>query len=155
QPSRFNNQKRKEVSTGNQTAPRPENVYARTIPPKPRRTKSVQSTAGYTGNCGTERQQMRRPIICYGCGQPGHKRNECPSRGEFAPQNIQRNVPQPETYNAGPIGGQGRGQRPGNVTGRGPGGQQTAVGRGHARVFAIDPQETRDNNAVVTGTLLI
>src|SRR5262249_15594028 len=71
QPSRFNNQKRKEVSTGYQTVQRPENMYARTAPPKPRRTESVQSTAGYTGNRGTEGQQMRRPIVCYGCGQLG------------------------------------------------------------------------------------
>src|SRR5262249_1589852 len=53
------------------------------------------------------------------------------------------------------VGSQGRSQRPGNAAGRGPGGQQTVVRRGQAMVFAIDPQEARDNNAVVAGTLFI
>src|SRR5262249_37688733 len=105
-------------------------IHTGTASPKPRRTESVQSTAGYIGNRGAKGQQMRRPIVCYGCGQPGHRRNECPNRREFMPQNIQRNMPQPETYNGGPVGSQGGGQRPGDAEGKGPGGQQTTVGRG-------------------------
>src|SRR5262249_55787403 len=140
---------------GNQIVQRLENIYAHTTPPKPHRTKSIQSTTWYTGNRSAEGQQMRCPIVCYGCGQPGHRRNECPNRREFVSQNIQQNMLQLETYNAGPVGSQGRGQRSGNAAGRGPGGQQIAIGRGQARVFTIDPQEARDNNAVVAGTLFI
>ena len=91
---------------------------------------------------------------CFGCGQPGHLKKDCPYlKGAFRQVFTPPAVPTP-SYSAlspgGSSGPAGRGSGRG-VGGRGPGGRGS--GKGQPRVFALTRQDAQASNVMVAGTL--
>ncbi|XP_072081185.1 uncharacterized protein [Arachis hypogaea] len=93
---------------------------------------------------------------CFGCGQSGHLRRDCPNpRGGFAPGVARPTTPMPSSSamsieNSSGPSGRGAGGR-GQTYNRG--GSQR--GRGQARVYALTRQDAQASNAVVAGTLQV
>ncbi|XP_025665169.1 uncharacterized protein [Arachis hypogaea] len=93
---------------------------------------------------------------CFGCGQSGHLRRDCPNpRGGFAPSIARSTTPMPSSSpmsigNSSGLSGRGAGGR-GQTYNRG--GSQR--GRGQPRVYALTRQVAQASNAVVAGTLQV
>ncbi|QHO13950.1 DNA/RNA polymerases superfamily protein [Arachis hypogaea] len=117
---------------------------------RPAQPYCLQCGSYHSGIC------IKATGACFGCGQSGHLRKDCPNpRGGFAPSIARPTTPMPSSSamsigNSSGPSGRGAGGR-GQTYNRG--GSQR--GRGQARVYALTRQDAQASNAVVAGTLQI
>ncbi|XP_052113917.1 uncharacterized protein LOC110278045 [Arachis duranensis] len=109
----------------------------------------------YCHQCGSYHSGIcfKTTGACFGCGQYGHLRRDCPNaRGGFAPGIARPTTPMPSSSamslgNSSGPSGRGAGGR-GQTYHRG--GSQR--GRGQARVYALTRQDAQASHAVVAGS---
>ncbi|XP_072064475.1 uncharacterized protein [Arachis hypogaea] len=121
-------------------------------------SNQTRPTKSYCQQCGIYHSGIcfKATGACFGCGQSGHLRRDCPNpRGGFAPGIARPTTPMPSSSamsirNSFGPSGRGAGGR-GQTYNRG--GSQR--GRGQTRVYALTRQDAQASNAVVAGTLQV